>query len=527
MNQPVLESSRFDAAIFDLDGVITQTARVHAAAWKQLFDEYLRKRATRTGESFQAFDLARDYIEYVDGKPRYDGVASFLTSRGITLPQGDPSDPPDAHTICGLGNRKNDAFLKVIHANGAEAFPSTIALIQLLKAHGKKTAVVTASENGQEILHAAGVTDLFEVTVDGRDARAFHLRGKPHPDTFLKAAELLQVQPQRTVVYEDALSGVEAGRAGRFGWVVGIDRADHAEALSSHGGDVVVSDLAELAVRDNVGILWHCTTTLPSALDQFEEIISRFHQKPVVVFLDYDGTLTPIVDRPNLAVLSQDTREALNLLNRHCPVGIISGRDRRDVSALVNLDSLIYAGSHGFDIAGPASLTLHHEVGTEFASTLDRVEETLRGLLRHVSGSLIERKKFSVAVHYRLVDPDDVARVENVVTRLIADRPELRRSEGKKVIEIQPRLDWDKGKALLWLLDGLKWKERRYCPVYIGDDLTDEDVFRELADRGVGIVVEHGCRFSSATYSLQNPDEVRQFLMRLRTWIATRSGITS
>ncbi len=513
-DQPLLELSGFDAAIFDLDGVITRTAAVHAAAWKHLFDDYLRAQAGQTGEPFQAFDPVNDYCAYVDGKPRYDGVTSFLDSRGITLPHGDPSDPPERETVCGLGNRKNVQFLKTLDENGVEVFPSTVALMRLLKSLGKKTAIVTASENGRGIVQAAGVTDLFEVMVDGRDARALSLRGKPHPDTFLRAAECLEVLPQRAVVCEDALAGVEAGRAGSFGLVVGLDRVGQADALSAHGGDVVVQDLEALVVRDEAGITWRSATALPSALDRFDDVLERIGQQPVV-FLDYDGTLTPIVDRPELAVLAQDVRDVMDTLSRQCPVGIISGRDRKDVTNLVNLDSLIYAGSHGFDIAGPERFALSHEVGTQFSKALDHAEEMLRPLLHPIAGALIERKKFSIAVHYRLVDPGEVSKVEEAVTRAMAESPDLKRSAGKMVFELQPQLDWDKGKALLWLLEGMKWKERRYQPVYIGDDLTDEHAFRELVERGVGIVVEHGSRFSSASFSLQDPHEVKEFLMRL------------
>lgn len=512
---PTLDLSLFDAAIFDLDGVITKTAQVHALAWKNLFDEYLKDRAARTGEPFQDFDVVKDYLEYVDGKPRYDGVLCFLSSRGISLPHGDPSDTPAHETICGLGNRKNAMFLKAVHTHGVETFPSTIALINLLRSRGKKTAVVTASENAHEILEAGRVTKLFDASVDGRDAHTFHLHGKPSPDTFLKAAALLGATVQRSVVFEDALAGVEAGRAGHFGLVVGINRADQAQALQSHGGDIVVSDLVELGVCDEKKVTWRSAQGVPSALQHFDEILSRLRGKQCLVFLDYDGTLTPIVDRPELAVLSQDMRDTLRLLSRHCPVGIISGRDRKDVTHLVNLDSLIFAGSHGFDIAGPEGLELHHEVGSQFFSTLDEAEADLRNRLESVSGSLIERKKFSMAVHYRLVEVENVPRVEHAVSQVLSTFPTLRRSEGKKVIEIQPRLDWDKGKALLWLLDGLDWKEHNYYPIYIGDDLTDEDAFRALTDIGTGIVVEEGYRFSSAHYSLQNPSEVQNFLLQL------------
>jgi len=523
-SNPILDLSQFDAGIFDLDGVITKTANVHASAWKNLFDEYLQKRGTKIGKPFQPFDFNKDYREYVDGKPRYEGVASFLASRGIQLPHGDPSDPADYETVCGLGNRKNAMFLKALHSNGVEVFPSTIALINFFKSKGKTAAVVTASENCLEILRAAGVAELFDARVDGRDARTFHLHGKPQPDTFLKAAELLGIQPHRAVVFEDALAGVEAGHAGDFGLVVGIDRAGQAEALYAHGGEVVVSDLLELGVRDEEEVVWHSTQALPSALKQFHDLIGRFREKQVIVFLDYDGTLTPIVDRPELAVLSPAMRETLRLLSRQCPVGIISGRDRKDVTHLVNLDSLIYAGSHGFDISGPQGLNLQHEVGTKFSPLLDQAETELRDQLHSIAGSLVERKKFSIAVHYRLVDREKISQVEQVVSQVLAKHHDLRRSEGKKVYEVQPRLEWDKGKALLWLLEGLHWKKNHYFPIYIGDDLTDEDGFRALIDIGIGIVVEDSHRFSSAQYALHDTNQVQQFLIRLSQHIESTKG---
>ena len=277
----------------------------------------------------------------------------------------------------------------------------------------------------------------------------------------------------------------------------------------------MVSDLVELRVMDEKGVMWRSTQSLPSVLFQFKELVARIHNKQVVVFLDYDGTLTPIVNRPELAVLSSDMREALTLLSRQCPVGIISGRDRKDVTDLVKLDSLIYAGSHGFDIAGPQGFNLHHEVGESFSLDLDQAESALREQLHAIPGSLLERKKFSIAVHYRLVHQDQVPEIERVVTQVLSTFPTLRRSEGKKVFEIQPRLEWDKGKALLWLLDGLNWKAKNYFPIYIGDDLTDEDAFGALTGIGTGIVVEEGYRFSSAQSALESPHEVQQFLIQL------------
>jgi beta-phosphoglucomutase family hydrolase len=232
--------------LFDLDGVLTQTAKVHDAAWKEMFDSYLRERARQSGEPFAPFDPARDYEEYVDGKPRADGTRSFLESRGIELPEGSPGDPPDAQTVYGLGNRKNVILLKMIKEDGVEAYEGSVRYVRAARDAGLRRAVVSSSANCRDVLAAAGIEDLFEARIDGVVADRQHLRGKPAPDTFLAGARALGLEPAAAAVFEDALAGVEAGRAGRFGYVVGVDRAGQAEALRAHGAGTVVADLAEL-----------------------------------------------------------------------------------------------------------------------------------------------------------------------------------------------------------------------------------------------------------------------------------------
>ena len=234
------------ACLFDLDGVLTQTAKVHAAAWKQMFDEYLRRRAEQQGEKFVPFDQVRDYDEYVDGKPRYDGVKPFLSSRGIDLPQGTPDDPPDAETIDGLGNRKNEIVLKMIHDDGVEPYEGSVRYVKAAREASLRRAVVSSSTNCRDVLTAAGILDLFEEIVDGHTTEREHLNGKPAPDTYLAGARAVGVGPDQAAVYEDALAGVESGRAGNFAFVVGVDRVGQADALKAHGADVVVKDLSEL-----------------------------------------------------------------------------------------------------------------------------------------------------------------------------------------------------------------------------------------------------------------------------------------
>jgi beta-phosphoglucomutase family hydrolase len=235
-----------NACLFDLDGVLTQTAKVHAAAWKEMFDAFLRARAERTGEPFREFDPVDDYDAYVDGKPRYDGVRSFLESRGIELPQGTPDDPPGAETVDGLGNRKNELVLKLIHEQGVQAYEGSVRYAHAARDAGYPRVVVSSSANCRDVLRAAGIEDLFEAVIDGVVAKREGLHGKPAPDTFLAGARALGIEPRQGAVFEDALAGVQAGRAGDFGFVVGVDRVGQREGLLAHGADIVVEDLAEL-----------------------------------------------------------------------------------------------------------------------------------------------------------------------------------------------------------------------------------------------------------------------------------------
>jgi beta-phosphoglucomutase family hydrolase len=234
------------ACLFDLDGVLTETAKVHAAAWKEMFDEYLQDRAARTGEDFVPFDEKDDYDTYVDGKPRHDGVRSFLASRGIELPEGKPDEPPSAETVHGLGSRKNEIVLRMIREQGVEAYPGSRQYLEAAREAGLRRAVVSSSTNCRDVLAAASIENFFDVRIDGIVAEREHLKGKPAPDTYLAAAEALDVTPDAAAVFEDALAGVEAGRAGGFACVVGVDRVGQADALREHGASVVVRDLAEL-----------------------------------------------------------------------------------------------------------------------------------------------------------------------------------------------------------------------------------------------------------------------------------------
>jgi beta-phosphoglucomutase family hydrolase len=244
----LVHPGEYSAWLFDLDGVITDTASVHAAAWKRTFDRYLREVSEREGKPFEPFEINPDYFRYVDGKPRYDGVDSFLRSRGITLEWGDPDDPPGRETVCGLGNSKNAMFNEVLRSWGVQVFGSSVALIRGLRSMGRRVAVVTSSKNCDAVLEAAGIQDLFDARVDGNVSTEKKLAGKPAPETYEEAARMLGVPPERAVVIEDAISGVQAGRAGGFGLVIGVARGDDAEVLRESGADIVVRDLVELSL---------------------------------------------------------------------------------------------------------------------------------------------------------------------------------------------------------------------------------------------------------------------------------------
>jgi trehalose-phosphatase len=507
-------SSHIQAGIFDLDGVITQTAKVHASAWKEMFDSFLK--AHNSGkEETRPFDSDGDYRQYVDGKPRYDGVKSFLGSRGINLPYGSREDPPDKETICGLGNRKNQLFRQKIQEQGVDTYPSSIEFIRSLRENNIKTAVVSSSKNCAYILDAAGVVGLFDAKVDGKDLDKYNLRGKPDPDIFLEAAKRLEVEPERSIVFEDAISGIQAGKKGGFGCVIGVARKNNSSSLRREGADAVIKDFSDIvlnseAKEENIQI-----KNIPSAFEIIPEIKDWIRSKRVALFLDYDGTLTPIVLRPEMALLSEEMRVTIRKLAEIIFVAVISGRDLEDVKDLVGIPSISYAGSHGFDISGPEGKHMEFQKGRDFLPKLEKAKHRMSTQIEAVAGARIESKKFSFAVHFREVSPREVPEIEKIVDQVVAEFPDLRKSAGKKVFEIQPNLDWNKGKALLWLLEAFHLNTPDVFPIYIGDDVTDEDAFKVLKDKGIGIVVGENGRHSVAQYRLKHPAEVRHFLQEL------------
>ncbi len=513
-----MSRKKFRAAILDMDGVITQTADVHARAWKRMFDEYLESREDRDGQSHEPFDADREYRQYVDGMPRYDGVKSFLASRGIELPFGTERDAPDRETVCGLGNRKNAIFHELLEQDGVEAYEDTVEQIGKWQRAGLKVAVISSSRNCEAILKAARLLDVFEAKVDGNDGPRLGLKGKPAPDVFLHAAQELGVEPREAIVVEDAIAGVQAGRRGAFGMVVGVARNRETDDLLQAGADCVVHDLREIPSTNDDPPGDDRLQTPDSAIEHSTRIANRVRDRQLALFLDYDGTLTPIVRRPEDATLTDDMRSLLADLASQTTVAIVSGRDRRDVEAMVAVENLAFAGSHGFDIRGPGGLHMQQEDAQRALPELDEAERQLRPHVESIEGARLERKKFAIAVHFREVNSDDdVGRLEAVVDDVVHACPGLRKRGGKKIFELQPDVDWDKGYAVSWLIEALGFDHSGVVVIYIGDDVTDEDAFRVLRYRetGIGIRVAAFTSRTHAAYYLRDCDEVHDFLKSL------------
>lgn len=485
----------FDAAIFDMDGVVTDTASLHAAVWEEVFNQFLE------GRGLKPFTMD-DYRRYVDGRERYSGVQSFLLSRGIVLEEGNPDDDPGFDTVCGLGNRKNLLFMERISQRGVEPFGDTIEFIARLKAMGAGVALISASRNASQVLDSAGVTGLFDVIVDGRDLETKGIPGKPAPDIFLEATWELGVEPARAIIVEDAISGIRAGRRGGFGMIIAVAREAREEdgelvreALLREGADLVVTDLSGVKL----------VKKLSSALQQIDEIIRDAAGKTLLVFLDYDGTLTPIAERPEDARLSEEMRKRVTMLAAKCVVSIISGRDLSEIQKMVGIKGVYYAGSHGFHLLTPEGVVWEKREAERLLPLLDRAEERLHKTLSSIEGVLVERKKYSIAVHYRRADEKMIPRVKREVE--LAREDGLRISYAKKVFELQPDIDWNKGRVVEMIMNELNEfdTEKDLFPVYIGDDLTDEDAFRAV--KGVGCAILVGERDETlADYRLDQAD---------------------
>jgi len=508
--QPEIHSLK--AVILDMDGVITQTARTHSKAWKEMFDDFLEKQPGKYSEVSDG-----DYLRFIDGKPRYEGVRSFLESRNIELPYGTSEDPPGEKTICGLGNLKNKLFLDILERDGADTYDDAIIKIKEWRSKKLRTAVVSSSKNCRRVLEIAGISDLFDARIDGITLQEKGIEGKPAPDMFLEAARALGSDPCNSVVFEDAISGVRAGTRGNFALVVGVSRSGKKKSLSENGADLVVDSLDQVDLFSKAQIEPFFTQYAPALFSHQEEFGKLIKDRKPALFLDYDGTLTPIVNQPEDAVLPDEMKRVLIDFASLFPTAVISGRDMDDVRNMVGIDGIIYAGSHGFRISGPDGLYMEHEKSGSILPGLDRMEKILRaGVAGNNKGIRIERKRYALAVHYRNAPEEVIPELRKTVHKIVDKNPGFKTGGGKKIIEIKPDIDWHKGRALNWILGRLGLANQPdIVPIYIGDDVTDEDAFIELSDKGIGILVGNHENPTAARYTLKNVYQVQLFIEML------------
>lgn len=498
----IIGDTPYEAVIADMDSVLTRMNSLHERAWQDSLNSFLQERSDAHAEPYLEMSHS-DYRTYLDGKLRYKGAADFLASRHIELPPGASDDPPSAETICGIGNRKEQALIKLMEREGVAVFEDALASLRRWRRGGLKLAAISASCNCRNMLRLIELENHLDVIVDGELAQELKLDSKA--GLMTEAARQLEVKPERTVVLEDSALGIRAGAESGFGLVVGVNRNHHAAELENAGADAVVRSLSTLRFPRR----------LPSALDKLEAITASRQASPLAIFLDFDGTLTPIVDVPARVGFSEAMRATIQSLAGQGTVAVISGRDRQDLEEKVGIEGILYAGSHGLDIAGPGYQKTLPEAEAAIPD-VDRAETRLREALESISGVIIERKRFSVAVHYRKVRSDvGVQQVKRVIDAVLWDT-KLRKRQGKQVLELEPAVEWDKGDAVEWLMDTTEIDPQRVLVIYVGDDETDEDVFAALAGKGLGVRVGEEVSNSLADYRLAEPEEVQVFLQRLK-----------
>ncbi|WP_063738385.1 trehalose-phosphatase [Mycobacterium tuberculosis] len=508
---PTIDRRYHDAVIVGLDNVVDKATRVHAAAWTKFLDDYLTRRPQRTGEDHCPL-THDDYRRFLAGKP--DGVADFLAARGIRLPPGSPTDLTD-DTVYGLQNLERQTFLQLLNTGVPEG-KSIASFARRLQVAGVRVAAHTSHRNYGHTLDATGLAEVFAVFVDGAVTAELGLPAEPNPAGLIETVKRLGANPGRCVVIDSCQTGLRAGRNGGFALVIAVDAHGDAENLLSSGADAVVADLAAVTVGSGDAAI----STIPDALQVYSQLKRLLTGRRPAVFLDFDGTLSDIVERPEAATLVDGAAEALRALAAQCPVAVISGRDLADVRNRVKVDGLWLAGSHGFELVAPDGSHHQNAAATAAIDGLAEAAAQLADALREIAGAVVEHKRFAVAVHYRNVADDSVDNLIAAVRRL-GHAAGLRVTTGRKVVELRPDIAWDKGKALDWIGERLGPAEvgpDLRLPIYIGDDLTDEDAFDAVRFTGVGIVVrhnEHGDRRSAATFRLECPYTVCQFLSQL------------
>lgn len=475
----------FSGIILDVDGVITDTRRTHYEAWKKIFDTELRSRD-------QPEFSESDYQKFVDGRPREEGISTFFTSRRITLTDAE---------IRSLAEEKNNVFLDILKSRPPQLYNDFLEAFKEWEAQNISVMAVSSSKNCRSILESVGVKQNFKCIIDGTDAQALHLKGKPSPEYFLEAARKIHLSPDDCAIVEDAIPGVKAGRNGNFSYVIGMGRFGQTSPveLYQNGADFVVPSLREVGKLKNI-------------LSSLQDFKARVGSREISLFIDYDGTLTNIVNDPKEALLSDSMRSLLSTCSKSFKVSVISGRDLLDVKQKVGISSIFYSGCHGLDISGPGCFHFQVEEVSAILPQLEEASLMLSTTFSNVKGILIERKQFSTALHYRMVTEISDEKVSQVVLKLISHFKNLKIKHGKKVIEILPDVQWDKSQAVDKISQILEIDPEATVPVYIGDDITDEDVFLKYRRKGICIKVCDDEYLHNAHYKLKGPLEVEKFL---------------
>ncbi|MCP3870544.1 MAG: trehalose-phosphatase [Gammaproteobacteria bacterium] len=509
----IISSDDFDAAIFNLDGVVTRANKIHAAAWKHTFDSFMLERIAHDGEDLRPFNIDLDFRRYLDGKPRTVGMKRFLAARHITLAPTDGRDPSEPATLRSLENLKKRTFDTIVEQKGIDVNGCAIALIHRLRHAGIKTAVVSASSHCNMILEQEGIETLFDARIDGIEAELLELDSKPDPYTLLELSSRLGIDPSRTIAIEDSVIGVSACHRGHFGLVIGVDDGEEQVLMHEHGADYVLKDLCSVQVEEP-----EADDIPPPELTDMEQISNQMAGKIPALFLDYGETLTAVTDRPEDTSISKKMRHILKKIARSMPVTIVSGRDVEEIYHQIGLKELFYAGNHGLDIRGP---DLHLEL-PEGADALDDLDQAMKDLSRlpaDVPGLRIERKRFAIVIHYQHDNTASADLAASAAQRVQSHFPRLRISGGKEVLELLPDIDWDKGRAMDWLLSEMDLDDSKVLPVYIGDDVTDETAFITLHGRGIGILVAEQPAPSAATYRVKNTKMVMNLLKYLNRYL--------
>jgi trehalose 6-phosphate phosphatase len=504
----IITDNQIKAVVFDIDTIL-DTERLHHTVWKQVLNEFLNNNYPEKAPLSE-----EEYDRFIAGKPKIERIKNLLDSREVSLSFGSHEDPPGEKSICALENQKSRLFNQLLVAASTNYHKQIYNRIIEWKEAGIMTAVVSSDEHFSKIPDTEDLQNLFDVKVDGSAAKKMGLKDKPEADVFMEAVKQMGLSPAECALFDSTVCGLQAASKASFGLVAGIPKQNNAKELSENGADVIVHDFDELDLLNDPEIKMRFENPIPPFASEYTKIGELLHDKTPVIFLDYDGTLTPIVNRPEDAILSDEMKEVLKACASRLHVAIVSGRDMIDLKNRVDIDEIIYAGSHGFRISGPEELYLEHE---KSASLLPRLDETEKQLQQIFSGKFkgvqVERKRYAIAVHYRNARKEEIPDIKQTVTELVEKTSGLKTGEGKMILEIKPDIDWHKGKAVHWILEKLNLTDRdKYLPIYIGDDITDEDAYESLSEWGISIQVGPGIVPSASKFRLKNIYQVRIFL---------------